>query len=308
MATYNGEQYLEEQIESIRAQDHLNWKLYVSDDGSTDSTLSLIQKYADLDSRVCVVNTQRQGGVVNNFNKALNFSTSDYAMLCDQDDIWLSNKVSVMLASIKERMLVGVIESPILVFSDLHLVDEKNKTIQKSFYRSNNLNPNYNTDAKFLSWRSSVYGCTIIMNRALLVRALPLPKGVPMHDQWLSLIAAHTGIVAYANNQTIRYRQHQGNVVGGAGRGAWGKVKALKGLLKNIEKAVDGCIQQNSALLQYLSAAEAVDHIALDSIRYKLKFIVSNVLPYWSERKGYCFFFVVKLLFCRQNFVSNQQL
>jgi len=100
MATYNGHKYLQEQITSIILQSHKNWRLLISDDASSDKTIEIIKKNIALDSRISLVNCVHQGGVVENFNKALKYISSDYVMFCDQDDFWLEDKISIMLGSI----------------------------------------------------------------------------------------------------------------------------------------------------------------------------------------------------------------
>ena len=97
MATYNGEAYIEEQLCSILNQTHTDWTLYISDDGSTDSTTSIIEKYLISDARIKLINRVKQGGVVRNFNKALEATTADYIMLSDQDDFWYENKIELLL-------------------------------------------------------------------------------------------------------------------------------------------------------------------------------------------------------------------
>ncbi|MGS0738612.1 glycosyltransferase family 2 protein [Pseudomonas sp. GG8] len=296
MATYNGERYLVAQLESLLLQTHTNWKLYVSDDGSVDNTVKIAKDYMLKDSRITVVNTDRQGGVVKNFDKALSFSKSDHIMFCDQDDIWMPAKISSMLAAIKEKELEVGAEKPVLAFSDLCLVDEKGSVTEESFYESNKLNPIHNLDIKYLSWRSTVYGCTVIVNRALLMQALPLPSGVPMHDQWLCLIALHTGAVVYVDSSTIYYRQHANNVVGGAGSNFFGKLISIKKLLSNVRKSVIGCINQNSAMQQCLSEYRTESYIDLRVASGRFVFLKNNVIPYWKEKKSYTFFFLLFML------------
>ncbi|HDC4532117.1 TPA: glycosyltransferase, partial [Enterobacter asburiae] len=100
LATFNGEKYIREQIESIQKQTYSNWRLLISDDCSTDSTIAIIKELMQNDRRINIVNESRQGGVIKNFNKALMHTTAEYVLLCDQDDIWPSERLSKLVSEI----------------------------------------------------------------------------------------------------------------------------------------------------------------------------------------------------------------
>lgn len=230
MATYNGEAYIEEQLLSIINQTYSSWTLYISDDASTDKTADIIKQYEKLDSRIKLINTARQGGVVNNFNCALNATRANYVLLADQDDYWNSDRVEKLFSHISER---DSLNKPLMVFSDLEVVDDKLVTISDSFYKSNSIDPLKNLNPVQLLWKCSVYGCTTIFNRKLLEKCLPIPVGITMHDNWLALNAATESGLEYLDIRTIRYRQHSNNVVGGGNKGV---LKKLLSLNKNIKK------------------------------------------------------------------------
>lgn len=300
MATYNGEKYLTEQIESLIGQTHKNWRLLVSDDGSTDNTVDILERYMKSDERITIVNVVRQGGIIQNFSKALRFSTSPYVMFCDQDDIWCPDKVSIMINSLKEIESSRGQDIPVLGFSDLCLVDEAGAVIHKSFYQYNRLDPNNNLDYRYLSWRSTVYGCTVIFNRALLQLAMPLPYDVPMHDQWFALIAARLGVVFYSPEPGVYYRQHCKNAVGGAGAAWWGKFVSMKRLYRNTKEVAIKCIKQWDCLvsrhLAILEDKATQNAMSIHSLTGKMEFIKIYVLPYWRERKFYFIMFCFALL------------
>lgn len=237
MATYNGGKFLEEQILSIQKQTYTNWKLYISDDGSTDNTLEIIEQFTNDDQRIKLINIKRQGGVIANFNMALKSTNSDYICLCDQDDIWPSSRLEILVHEIQKQEKVDFSKG-ILVFSDLELVDQNGNTIADSFYEANRLNPKDNLIGFNLLWISTVYGCTTIMNRKLLDIALPIPCSAQMHDQWLALNAQKNDGLYYLDSQTIRYRQHDNNVVGGAATTFFGRIRKFKRNLRAIHKLV----------------------------------------------------------------------
>ncbi|MFC3190953.1 glycosyltransferase family 2 protein [Pseudocitrobacter faecalis] len=216
LASYNGEKYISEQIESILNQSHKNIRLYISDDGSTDNTVTIIKRYIEQDHRVHLVNTERVGGVINNFEVALKATSADYIMLSDQDDYWEYDKIEQQLSAmlIEESNYKA---KPILGYTDLELVDEKLKPISNSFYASAKLNPLRNLNYCNLSWMGSVMGCTIIMNRLALDNALPFNKQIIMHDHWLAMKTLEVGHLFYIDKAFIQYRQHSRNVSGGLG-------------------------------------------------------------------------------------------
>ncbi len=299
LTTYNGERYLEEQLNSLLDQSYVQWRLIISDDGSKDGTVTLLRRYEELDSRISIVNIERQGGVVRNFYKALCYSTSDYLMFCDQDDIWLPDKVASMVNAIRSAELTLGNHIPLLGFSDLSLVDETGAVIHESFYKFNRLEPRNNMDFRYLSWRSSVYGCTVIFNKALLKKAMPMPFDIPMHDHWFALVAAKSGKVFYCPESKIYYRQHRDNVIGGAGGSFVEKLCSHRKLYSNIKNAVKKCKLQWGHIRK-LSAdtSEFGELICINTFAHRMSFIRINVLPYWRERKVYAVLFCISMLVC----------
>ncbi|WEI19378.1 glycosyltransferase family 2 protein [Acinetobacter proteolyticus] len=237
MATYNGEKYIEEQIRSIQQQTYTNWTLCISDDGSSDQTVSLIKQIMESDSRIKLVNTNRQGGVIQNFNAALSQTTADYILLCDQDDIWPKERLATLVLKI-ENIECKDPSKAILVFTDLELIDDQGNRLAQSFYEANSLSPAENMIDHNLLWQSTVYGCTTIMNRNLLNISLPIPEYALMHDQWLALNAVQNDSLYYHDIKSIQYRQHSENVVGGGNHGFFGKFYNFKRNLNNIKKSV----------------------------------------------------------------------
>ena len=308
LATFNGEKYLEQQLNSLIMQTHQNWKLLISDDGSSDLTLTILHYFSSLDSRIAIVNTIRQGGVVANFTKALSFVTSDYVLFCDQDDVWSDNKINLMLKNIfEEESKLGKL-TPILGFSDATLVNHDLSIICPSFYGAHNLNPLNNLDGRFLIWRSSVYGCTVIFNKALYEMAMPMPYSVPMHDQWFALVASFTGRVFYMPIQLTLYRQHVSNVIGARPKGAFKWLLAIFENFRNIKKDISFSIKQ----IRSLNSIRFREDNTLKNVLYfsrglssdsrmvmKLRFVLGCVMPFWREKKIYTTLFSVLFILKR---------
>lgn len=286
LATHNGEKYIQEQIESILGQTHIALRLIVTDDGSTDSTVAIVKRIAATDARVSLHICPDSTGVVSNFNYGLQYSDADYILFSDQDDVWENNKIEVMLARICETENVNGTMNPCLGFSNLHVVDEHLHIIHHDFYRFSQLTPENNLNINYLLWRSSVYGCTTIMNRLLLNMAGNVPANIAMHDHWYAFQAALHGKIFYVPQALIKYRQHSANVVGAHQRGLLARIKRFRKTLNGIKRSVV------SARLMYLMFHHK-DAQSRISLKDKVLFIKNNILPYYKERMTYTIIFSI---------------
>ena len=132
MATYNGERYVKEQLDSLVRQDNDQWTLFIHDDGSSDSTPQILRQYADSHANIHVLDYSPQGGAMKNFFSLLQRVEADYYMFCDQDDVWKEEKVSISLEEMK-NMESQHKSKPVIVFTDLHVTDSSLAIIQDSF-------------------------------------------------------------------------------------------------------------------------------------------------------------------------------
>jgi glycosyltransferase involved in cell wall biosynthesis len=219
LATYNGDRFLDAQIQSILAQDYPHWRLIIRDDGSSDCTIEIIQDYLQKEpNRLQWIdrNSSQNLGIIQNFNYLLTNTTADYIFLCDQDDVWQSNKLTESLAVMQQLEQQWGQETPILIFSDLTVVTDQMKVICSSFWQAHNLDP-HRSALQNLLLRNMITGCTVLINRALKNCALPIPNNAFMHDWWLGLVASSFGKIGYLSQPTILYRQHENNQVGAQG-------------------------------------------------------------------------------------------
>lgn len=218
LATYNGAVYLPEMLDSYAQQTHPPMEIVVSDDHSKDGTLDVLSSYQPrLPLLVC---TNPGKGIVANFENAIRGCTGDYVALSDQDDVWLDHKIEKLLVGMRVLETFFGAQTPILVFSDLEIVDQTLETISPSFFASSIKKPMTRGLQPYLLG-NHVPGCTFLFNRALLDRAMPL-TGVMTHDWWLILVALGLGKVGYVDRPLIKYRQHGSNAVG---LGGFGKSK-----------------------------------------------------------------------------------
>ncbi|WP_194387053.1 glycosyltransferase family 2 protein [Klebsiella variicola] len=296
MATYNGEKFINEQIQSILNQTHQHLTLYISDDGSTDNTIEIIKNIALNDSRLQFIGVNEHPGVVRNFNRAFLETHEDIVFLADQDDIWPKDRIKKMINYYIEQAVDT--EQPSLLFTDMVLIDKNSEILASSFYKELEIDPNYNKELKYLTWRCTSYGCTMMVNRPLLNQALPLPQDedVTMHDNWLILCAANLGKVYYMDYGSVFYRQHESNHTGGRRRTLLQKLKSLKAQLKKINTARIKREKQSHVLLQReLAHPEFIKFSSLDN---KIDFFKSNILIYKKERRIYSIFYFLSM-FCR---------
>lgn len=215
MATYNGERFVGEQIESIQRQTYRNWRLLVSDDCSSDGTLDIVKAYAAGDSRISVSSEGvRYGGAKKNFMSLLMKSDSPYVMFCDQDDVWLPEKIEMSLTELR-GMEGPQSNSPCLVFTDMEVVDSNLNLMSPSFERDSNIDPTRTSFPQVLA-QSLGAGCTMVVNRPL-VKLMTFHSdhdGMIMHDHWATIVAAAFGSIGYIDKPLSLYRQHGDNTIG----------------------------------------------------------------------------------------------
>ncbi|WP_158121224.1 glycosyltransferase family 2 protein [Escherichia coli] len=214
IATCNGEKFIKEQILSLLRMEHFEKyvrKVIVCDDKSEDETISIITSLLEKDKLEIILNSENKRlGPVKNFARGIEISAAEFVMLCDQDDIWDKDKLKIYVDSANEFNR----DEPILIFSDLTIVDSNLNTIAESFYKYQNLNPDKANDIRTLLLENIVPGCTMMFNRKLIEIALPLPDSCRMHDWWLLLCCCVHGKVIPINKQLSKYRQHGNNQVG----------------------------------------------------------------------------------------------
>lgn len=214
MGTYNGERYIEEQIESIIKNTWNNWHIWVCDDGSTDNTEEIVKRYQEeYPDKIFWKPNEKNKGAAINFLDGARKAQGDYVMFCDQDDYWLPNKIEDTVKCMKQAETQYGKETPMTVFTDAIVVDEQLKTIADSFHKSGKLNTS-KLDLPHMLMENKMMGCTMLLNKALLQKLIKFPKKVRMHDWWAGIVAAAYGRIIYLDEPTMLYRQHTNNVVG----------------------------------------------------------------------------------------------
>ncbi|UBM12561.1 glycosyltransferase family 2 protein [Cupriavidus metallidurans] len=204
IATYNGEAYIQEQLDSILTQLGEGDEIVVCDDQSSDRTLDIIDGYHD--ARIRTHRNEKRLGHVRNFEKALSLSKGDYVFLSDQDDIWLPGRVQIMMSKFEEDAAVDLVASnfDLIDASGVHLGEFRNLGEAKK--------SRFGQAFAIFAGRAPYFGCTLLLRRSLLNNCLPIPSGVESHDIWIALIASLVGKVVNLPGPTLLHRVHGKNV------------------------------------------------------------------------------------------------
>ncbi|MBR5336774.1 MAG: glycosyltransferase [Lachnospiraceae bacterium] len=198
MATYNGERFLREQLDSIVCQLRDKDELIISDDGSTDGTLDIIDEYMKRHENIHLFKGPGRG-TVENFENGLYNTKNKYILLADQDDIWSKNKLSVIRRYFRKRDCTTIMH-------DAYVIDEDGNEIMGSWF------DHRNSDSGLLKnlVKNRYLGCCMAFDRKLLDYILPIPD-IEMHDWWIALLSEKHGKSIFVRNKLIKYRRHGGN-------------------------------------------------------------------------------------------------
>ena len=197
MATYNGERYIKEQLDSILCQLTESDEIIISDDGSTDSTVEIIKEYND--TRIKFYSNTNRKGVVSNFENAINKTSGDFIFLADQDDVWMPNKVEIMLMAL---------ENVDLCVCDCELINSDGNILYQSFFQLNHSKKGF---LKNLI-KNSYLGCCMAFKRNIFKYVLPFPSNIAMHDIWIGLCVELWGKSLFINKRLTKYRRHDKNI------------------------------------------------------------------------------------------------
>lgn len=256
LAVYNGEKYLKEQIESILSQSFTDFKIIIRDDGSTDSSPAIIENYCkDYPQKIFALSGKPTGSAAKNFAVLLESCDEEYIMFCDQDDVWLPDKIEKTLSAMEAAEMDGQI--PVLVHSDLKVADQDLSVISPSFFDFQQLKQDKITLPRLLV-QNYVTGCTVMINRALKEKCGKIPDKCIMHDWWLALVAILFGKLVCINQATMLYRQHAGNQVGAKASYGISFIKRKLATLDKVRENYNATYSQARLLLErYANSIDA---------------------------------------------------
>jgi glycosyltransferase involved in cell wall biosynthesis len=287
LSFYNGSKYLKEQLDSLCSQIYKDIEIITRDDGSSDNTIEILKSYD-----VKLLETKENLGAKRSFGELLDYavanSDSGYFMFCDQDDVWHDKKIEKTLAKMKE-MEKEFGDIPLLVHTDLEVVDEKLNTINSSFMEFQKINSMKNKFHNLLI-QNTITGCTMMINRKLAQKSLPIPDGAIMHDWWIGLVASQFGGIGYVDEPTIKYRQHTSNTVGAKGFD-------ISFVLKSVSKkaSLGGNIFQAKVFLE-----QFIDELDDETIKMLQEFSTLEQKSWWQKRAV-----LLKYKLFKQGFIRN---
>ncbi len=208
MTTYNGEKYLREQLDSILCQTYSDFELIICDDCSSDNTCGILNEYKQKDIRIKVYINETNLGFKKNFEKAISFCKGDYIAFCDQDDVWENWKLQESLDSIGDNYLIC---------TDSLLVDSQLNSLNRTFKQNLGIKKvcmEQEFLLKNLIHHSFIQGATVICSREFVQRHLPIPDDCIYHDLYFGICAVIENSITYLDKPTLKYRQHENNVIG----------------------------------------------------------------------------------------------
>lgn len=302
IATYNPSVYLLEQIDSILSQEAINKiaRIIIVDDNSVDTTyLKLAIKK---DSRIeFYKNESGVNGAKNNFSYGLSLTSADFVMTCDQDDVWLPNKVGLSLDTIMKLDE----NYPCLVSTDVTVVDRELSVLHNSFLIYKDVKLPQDAQPNKILYRNIFPGCSMIFNRKLLNVALPIPDEAIMHDWWLISVASLIGQTSYCLQPTMLYRQHDSNCIGAKQSTLLSafRARSITDNLNLLEKHFINVKKQNHAIYNRFMLEEGA------CIDAELGAFLHTRGVFYESKKFYKYLrmgFIKTLLFC--SFISYKKI
>lgn len=267
LASYNGELYIKEQLFSLLSQTYRNIKIIISDDGSSDGTIKIIEDYMKIDNRIILIHNNEHG-ILKNFNNLLNYAKTlknNYIMFCDQDDVWLENKVEMSynyFRSYEQK------DEPLLIYTNLKLVDKELNNLGTKIICADN-----KIKLELILHQNPIYGCTMLFNRALLnLFEYVIPDKFIHHDHYVTYVAYLRGKIKHLNKELILYRQHGNNNSGDLTKRKWSNLK------RNIILFNELINETNTKYFHYLSNKDKkliTELVNNDGVLARLKTMIS---------------------------------
>lgn len=241
IATYNGEQFIAKQLDSIVNQTYSNIEVIVVDDRSTDGTAALVNIYSEKYANVWLVVNEQNLGYVKNFEKGFLLAKGDIIAPCDQDDIWDVRKIEVLLAEMGNHEIV---------YCNSSLIDANDQPLHKNLSDIKHLR-SFDNCLNYTIGNTAA-GHAMLIKKEVIERCIPFPTMIP-HDFWLGFVATCVGPIKYVNQLLVQYRQHGSNVFGAV------KVEGAKKVFrKKNSKATEQALARERMRLLYEKCPEAL--------------------------------------------------
>ena len=265
MATYNGERYIKEQLDSLTRQTYPHWHLYIHDDGSTDHTPEIIRTFAQEHPHINILEYESQKGAKDNFLSLMKKVEADYYMFADQDDVWHEEKIEISLDRMKELESQHP-KKPIIVYTDLYVADASLQIVEESFWKMSNIHPSLLTRFQDLAATTPITGSTMLFNQEAKAATVFPATHATMHDAWITACVLRCGgLIEAIPKPLVFYRQHEANVVGATET----KDITLKYRLSHF-KQMKSQNKQHFQMLQTLGYGSLIKYL-YNKVRYKIR-------------------------------------
>lgn len=290
MAVYNNAEYIVEQLQSLIMQSYPHFRLIIRDDCSLDHSVHIIEQFSQQHpGKIYLIQGTKNLGARGNFALLLNEAIADYVMFCDADDVWLPTKIEESLALMYKNEALHGKETPLLVHTDLSVVDQYLCILNPSFWDYSKINPRLANSLNRLLPQNVITGCTMLINKALLQLAVSIPQEAIMHDWWIGLVASAFGRIDFLDKPTILYRQHGKNEIGAKN---W---KNLSPYLTCAKKALQQAGRQEMRQRLFKTMEQAAKFLNRygTHLQFEKKQIVQNYIALGSVnalQKRYLFF------------------
>ena len=274
MCTYNGERFIQEQIDSILEQSHSNFELIITDDCSSDKTIEIIKNYQENDMRIKLYQNEVNLGFVKNFEKAISLCNGEYIALADQDDIWKKNKLKIFIENIGENALI---------YSDALLIDEHSESMGKELIRPRKELVSGSKNRAFLV-ENCVSGNTLMFKKELVQYILPIPD-VSFHDIWIAFVASTYSSITFTDEPMTYYRRYSEQITKKREKNYEGffdrlkkkkelKVKSARGSVKDLNTFLSLNILKNEETKEILEILikhyENYEHLFFNKTLYQI--------------------------------------
>jgi glycosyltransferase involved in cell wall biosynthesis len=300
IAVYNGEKYVRQQIESILGQSYKNIHLWIRDNHSEDNSVNIIEDIRrQHPQQITLITSSQNVGAIGNFAHLAQQAQADYIMFSDADDVWLPEKIAKTMHRMQQMEATHSNRMPLLVHTDLTVVKENLDVIHPSFWIYAFLKPKLPHNLPRQLIQNQITGCTVMVNRALLDIAKPIPNDICMHDWWLGICTAAFGKCDALDEATMLYRQHGKNQVGA-------KKYSLFSMLKLLPDRIERKKSLHNQKMTFIQARTFIERyrnrLTMEQINILEAFLELNSASYWKRAK-----LVSKFGFFRVGFLRNLQ-
>jgi len=277
VATYNGEKYIREQLDSLLSQTYQHLEILLQDDCSTDNTFQILTEYAEQYDNIKLFQNKKNLGYTKNFQSLIQKSKGAYIMLCDQDDIWENKKIEILLNNINDNTLIY--HNSLLVNAEGNSMEQTlSQKLQNNFISSN-------TALTFI-FDNCISAHAMLFKKELLTFIKNIPESI-YFDQYIAATAASLNGVTYIDQNLVQYRQHSTNTLK--------KKKMKKTVMKKIQEKSQKKLIENTLLIQKLQ-----DFSQIATLQQNEKEILNILLSYYKNFKG-SFFQLDMFLFLLKN-------